>query len=74
MIKMMQDLGAVQIEEDESHGRKVAVWRIAKDDFNLAGNAGKFDHTLGKKWLKNTEKDRKVDEKNYINDFHHQAA
>ena len=59
LIKMMQDLGAVQIEEDESHGRKVAVWRISKDDFNRAGNAGKFHRTLGEKWLKNTERESK---------------
>ena len=58
LTQMMQDLGAVQVDENESHGRKIAVWRISKEDFNRAGHAGKFDNTLGKKWLQSTERDR----------------
>ena len=56
--QLMQDLGGTLVNEEDAHGRTVPVMRITKMNFIQAGIAGKFDDTLGKKWLRATETDR----------------
>ena len=56
--QLMRDLGGTLVNEKDAHGRTVAVMRITKMNFIQAGIAGKFDDTLGKKWLRATETDR----------------